>query len=381
MMIYLDNHATTRCDPRVTEYMMPYFSSIFGNPASDHSFGLLAEEGITEASRQISRLINSEPDELIYTSGATESNNIAILGACQSKKSERRKIVTTRIEHKSVLAPLDELQRNGWEIDYLPIDEYGQVKIEEAKSHIDINTFLVSVQLANSEIGTIQPITELANIAQNVGAVMHCDASQAIGKIPVNVGSLGVDFLSISGHKVYGPKGIGALWIRNGFEKVIKPIMWGGGHFGNIRPGTPPVPLIAGLGKACQLIYEGLEEETVKTATLRDSFEAGLAGTIKNLVINGSLRNRLPNNSSLTFPNVDAELLLANVPDVVASTGSACESGSPEPSRILLHLGISREAAYNTIRFGFGRFNSVEEIQTAIEVIKDAYSRIINTIS
>ncbi len=373
-MIYLDNHATTQCDPRVVCEMLPYFDEFFGNPASNHSYGEISAEAVNKSIKQISGFINCNDAEIVITSGATESNNLAILGITNGKLSStgwKKKIVTTKIEHKSVLGPYNELERLGWVIEYLAIDNDGLVDLDKAKQVIDDNTYLVSVQLANSEIGTIQPISSLTEFTRLRGAFFHCDASQAVGKIEVDVMKLGVDFLSLSGHKFYGPKGIGALYIREGLKNSITPIMFGGNTV--LRPGTPPVPLIVGLSSACNLCKDFIVEN-IKIAQYRDLFEEIILAGIPNSTVNGAKKNRLPNNSNITFPIIEAELLMLNLPEIIMSTGSACESGSIEPSKVLLNIGIAYDEAYCTIRFGFGRFTSIENVKDAANSIVQTYN-------
>jgi len=379
-MIYLDNHATTACDPRVVAAMIPFFSEGYGNASSPHGFGQAAAAAVDAAQAQVATLLGGEPEEIVFTSGATESNNLALLGAARRHEQwggTRRRLVTTAIEHKSVLAPLEHLAELGWDLVYLPIDETGRVRLDQARELITEETLLVSVQAANSEIGTIQPIAELAELAHTRGALMHCDASQAIGKIALGVTQLGVDLLSLSGHKMYGPKGIGALWIRGGgLQLPLVPLMYGGGHAGGLRSGTLPVPLIVGLGMASELAEEQLASESQRTAALRDEFEKHLCEELAAIAVNGAVEQRLPNNTSLTFNGLDAEALLANLPEIVASTGAACESGSVEPSRVLLALGLSREQAFSTLRFGLGRFTTAEEMRAAAELLIAAYRQL-----
>jgi cysteine desulfurase len=379
-MIYLDHHATTPCDPLVIDAMLPYFSITYANPSSNHEFGNTAADAINKAQEQLARLINAVPEEIVFTSGATESNNLAILGMSsgyKAKHGDRRKIVTNLTEHKAILNPVKHLKDQGWEIVYLPIDFSGLIDLEQAKQIINTDVFLVSVQLANSEIGTIQPISEIAILAQNCGAIFHCDAAQAIGKTEVNVEKLGIDLLSLSAHKIYGPKGIGALWIRKGIEKIINPIMFGGGELSSIRPGTLPVPLIVGFGKACEIAQLNFVKENTTLYAIRNYFERILINKIPDLKINGAVKSRLNNNSNITFPNVDSEALLSNLPDIVASTGSACESGSIEPSRVLIAIGLSNKQAFQTVRFGFGRFNTEAEIADAAQNIANVYHELL----
>jgi cysteine desulfurase len=349
--------------------MMPFFSETYGNASSPHEFGQVAATAVSNAQIQVATLIGSEPDEIVFTSGATESNNLALLGVARQHEQRggaRRRLVTTAIEHKSVIAPLEYLAGIGWDLVYLPIDETGRVDLRRARELITEETLLVSVQAANSEVGTIQPIAELAELAHARGSLMHCDASQAAGKIILNVVQLKVDLLSLSGHKMYGPKGIGVLWVRGGSRQLpLVPLMYGGGHAGGLRSGTLPVPLIVGLGLASKLATEQLQVESQRTAALRDEFEQQLREELGSVIVNGAVQNRLPNNTSLTFTGLDAEALLANLPELVASTGSACESGSVEPSRVLLALGLTHEQAFGTIRFGLGRFTTAWEVKEA----------------
>lgn len=379
-MIYLDNHATTACDPRVVAAMMPFFTESYGNASSPHELGQAAAAAVSTAQAQVAAMLKGEQKEVVFTSGATESNNLALLGAArrhEQREGNRRRLVTTAIEHKSVLAPLEYLAELGWDLVYLPIDETGRVKLDQARKLITEDTLLISVQAANSEIGTIQPIAELAELAHARGALMHCDASQAVGKIAIDVSQLGVDLLSLSGHKMYGPKGIGALWIRGGaLQLPLVPLMYGGGHASGLRSGTLPVPLIVGLGVASELAAEQLAAESQRTTALRDEFEKCLCEELEAITVNGAVEQRLPNNTSLTFTGLDAEALLANLPEVVASTGAACESGSVEPSRVLLALGLSREQAFSTVRFGLGRFTTAEEMRAAASLLIAAYRQL-----
>jgi cysteine desulfurase len=379
-IIYLDNHATTPCDPRVVETMLPYFTQYFGNSSSPHLFGNTAAEAVKNARTFVASLIAANDEEIIFTSGATESNNLAILGTINQfvkLGGHPQRIVTTSIEHKSVFEPYQHLAKSGWDVIILPVDKYGVIKLEAAEKAINEETLLVSVQLANSEIGTIQPVNEVVKLARKYGALVHSDASQAVGKIPIDVGALGVDLLSFSGHKMYGPKGIGALWVKGGVKQLpISPLFTGGNQEWGLRPGTLPVPLIVGFGIACKLCQENQIEESKKICLLRDSLESQLLTIIENLQINGSKENRLPNNSNITFFNIDAEALLANLPNLAISTGSACESGSLEPSKVLLSIGLSYEDAFCTLRFGLGRFTTQNEVNLAVTSIVDAHQQI-----
>jgi len=379
-MIYLDYHATTPCDSRVIEAMLPYFGEVFGNPSSSiHQAGQMAADAVEQAREQVASLVNAQSGEIIFTGGATESNNLALLGLARGATGNRKRIVTTAIEHKSVLGPCKELHKQGFEVIILPVDRVGQVDVEAAEEAITENTLVVSVQAASNEIGTIQPITEIAHLAHERGALAHCDAAQAVGKMRVDVEAWGIDFLSISAHKLYGPKGVGALYVRGGpYSLPIKPLLFGGGQEHELRPGTLNVPGIVGLGVACRLCSQLLPEESKRVASLRDQFEGALFTAVSGLVRNGAPENRLPGNSNLTFPGVDAEALIVNTPDLALSTGSACTSGSPDPSHVLLAIGLSREAAYRTVRLGLGRFTTEDDVKYAATAIIEAFNRLVH---
>jgi cysteine desulfurase len=378
-VIYLDYHATTPCDPRVVAAMLSYFDKIFGNPASSlHVAGRAAATAVEKARQQVAELIGARPEEIVFTSGATESNNLAIFGVARAMVGGvRRKIVTTPIEHKSVLEPCAALTRQGFDLVMLPVDGTGTVDVGAAEQLIDGHTLLVSVQAANNEIGTIQPIIALAQLARRVGAVMHCDAAQAAGKIPLAVEEWGVDLLSISGHKLYGPKGVGALYVRGGRGRVaLAPLLLGGGQEDGLRAGTANVPAIVGFGEACALCQVEMAQDARRVGALRDELERRLRRGIPDLRINGNLVNRLPGNSSLTFPGIEADALILNLPQLALSTGSACHSGALEPSYVLTAIGLSRELASSTVRVGLGRFTTEDEIHMASSLIINACERL-----
>lgn len=381
-VIYLDCHATTPCDPKVVEVMLPYFSEVYANASStSHAPGREVAEAVTEARSKIADLVGANPQEIIYTSGATESNNLAILGIAAGivEHTHRRRIVTATIEHKAVLEPCQRLVKEGFEVVFIPVDRVGRVDLADAEELINDHTLLVSVQAANNEIGTIQPIRELAKMAHDQGALFHCDAAQALGKIPVNVDDWDVDLLSMSAHKFYGPKGVGALYVRGGSRGLpFKPLVLGGGQESGVRPGTLNVPGIVGMGKACELCMEQIPIESQHLGMLRDEFEAQLLQMIPGLQRNGDLQNRLPNTSSLTFRGIDAEAFIANTPELAISTGSACTSGALEPSHVLLAIGMTREEAYSTIRVGLGRFSTHEELVKATSLLVKTYTRLIH---
>lgn len=378
-MIYLDYHATTPVDPRVVDAMVPYFYESFGNPSSTvHRAGRIANDAVEQAREIVAILIGATPRETVFTSGATESNNLVIQGLARGNVGERKRIVTTSIEHKAVLAPVELLQKEGYEGIILPVEPDGRVNLEVAKDAITDNTLLVSVQAASNEIGTIQPIAELARIAHDRGAYFHTDAAQAVGKTPVSVNDWDVDLLSFSSHKLYGPKGVGVLYVRGGpYALPIRPLVVGGGQEHELRPGTLNVPAIVGLGEACRICSVELEEDERRTAFLRDRLEQRILGAIKNVRVNGALDARLPGNSSLTFPGIDAEALITNVPELAISTGSACTSGAPEPSHVLTAIGLDRKDAYSTIRIGIGRFTTEEEVVKAADLLIEAVERLV----
>ncbi len=380
MSIYLDYHATTPCDPRVVEAMLPIFSEGFGNPSSVvHKTGQQAAHKVEFARQEVAALIGAEPKEVIFTSGATESNNLAITGVVMGNFLQRRVVVTTPLEHKSILETTKETTNLGFEVRYLPVNNEGLVNLDTAREIIDQNTLIVSVQAASNEIGTIQNVRTIADFAHEVGALFHTDAAQAVGKIPVSVIEWDVDLLSISGHKLYGPKGVGALYMRGGpYSLPIKPIIRGGGQEWGLRAGTLNVPGIVGLGMACTICRESLDNEARHIEILRNEFEDIISQAIPEIKINGAINQRLPGNSNITLPNVDAEVLIANLPDINLSTGSACTTGALEPSHVLTAIGLSRELAYHTFRVGIGRFTTREEIIDAAESIINSFKFITN---
>ncbi|MCA9917524.1 MAG: cysteine desulfurase [Anaerolineales bacterium] len=371
--IYLDNNATTRCDPAVVAAMLPYFSEWYGNAATGlHPLGRKAARAIEVAREQTAVLLNAHPTEIIFTSGATESNNLAILGlGRRAVGSQRKRIVTTSVEHKAVLEPCYALASLGYETIVLPVDSAGLVDISAAQDAINENTLFVTIQAANNEIGTLQPVSQLASLSHAVGALIHCDAAQAVGKIPVDVLAWNVDLLSLSAHKFYGPKGVGALYIRNGPRTIpLEPLTYGGGQEHAVRSGTSNVSGLVGLGVAAQLCMTLLPEESQRIRAMRDNLESQLLSNIPAVWVNGANAERLPNTLSLTIPNAEADALLLNLPGIMLGTGAACSTGTLEPSHVLQAIGLSRSDAGSTIRLSLGRFNSAEEL--ALIVIKIA---------
>jgi cysteine desulfurase len=373
-VIYFDYHATTPCDPQVIQVMLPYLFELFGNPSSSiHKVGQIAEIAVSKAREQTALLIDAQPNEIIFTSGATESNNLALIGLVKGNKTARRRILTTPIEHKSILEACKELQGQGYELGFLPVTSEGLVDFEQAKQLIDVNTLVVSIQAANNEIGSIQSVAKITQLAHENGAFVHSDAAQAVGKIPVSVNEWGIDLLSISSHKLYGPKGVGALFIRGGPYKIpIKPLVFGGGQESGIRPGTLNVSGIVGLGEASRLCQENLLNEHERLKNLRDKLEMILLTSMPSIKRNGALGQRLPNNSSLTFPGIETEALITRLPELAISTGSACTTGALDPSHVLLAIGLSRATAYQTLRIGLGRFTSENDIEQGAKMILSA---------
>jgi cysteine desulfurase len=369
--IYLDNHATTRTDPRVLEAMLPYFTEHFGNAASrTHSFGWKAEEAVDRARSQVASLIGADPREIIFTSGATESNNLAIKGACRLHRHQGDHVISVQTEHRAVLDPCRRLQTEGFRVTFLPVDRHGRVTPEQVSEAITPKTILVSVMLANNEVGTLQPVAAIGKVCKERQVLLHTDATQAVGKIPVDVGVLQADLLSLSAHKFHGPKGVGALYVRRRDPHVrLEPILDGGGHERGLRSGTLPVPGIVGLGVACELAAGELADESKRCRAVRDQLHAGLGAQLPGVSLNGHPEERLPNNLNLSFADVRGEALLMGLRNVAVSSGSACTSASVEPSYVLRAMGVPDELAHSSIRFGLGRFNSAEEIEYVIEEV------------
>jgi cysteine desulfurase len=362
--IYMDSHATTPVDPRVLEAMLPYFSEMFGNAASrSHEFGWKAEEAVENARAQIARLINASPKEIILTSGATESTNLALKGAAEIYGDKGNHIITQVTEHKATLDTCKRLEKSGYQVTYLEVEKDGRVRIEDLRRVITSKTILISIMYANNEVGAIQPIAEIGKMAKQRSILFHVDAAQAAGKIPIDVEADGIDLLSISGHKLYGPKGVGALYVRRKNPRVqLASIIDGGGHEHGMRSGTLNVPGIVGLGKACEVCQEEMAAETERLRALRDRLKDAILSQLDGVSVNGSMTHRLPHSLNLSFANVDGESLTMGINDVAVSSGSACTSANIEPSYVLKALGLSDEMAHSSIRFGLGRFNTEEEV-------------------
>ncbi len=369
--IYLDYNATTPIDPQVAEAMLPYVRGIFGNPSSGHSFGLAARQGIDHARRQVAGLLGCGEDDLIFTSGGTEANNHAIKGVALSCRGRGNHIITSAVEHPAVTEVCRYLEGQGYRVTYLPVDQYGLVDPQQVENAITSDTLLVTIMHANNEVGSIQPLAEIADIARRHGALMHSDCAQSVGKIPVRADDLGVDLLSIAGHKLYAPKGIGALYIRPGVR--LEKLMHGANHENDRRAGTENVIEIAGLGRACELIDQNLAEYARHMADMRDRLERGLLNSGMDARVNGHLEKRLPNTASISFRGLEADRILACLPTVAASAGAACHSGHVEVSHVLAAMNVPGEYAMGTLRLTVGRFTTTEEIDRAIaEIIEVA---------
>ncbi|MDH5775785.1 MAG: IscS subfamily cysteine desulfurase [Nitrospirota bacterium] len=367
--IYLDNHSTTPCDPRVVEVMLPYFTEKFGNAASrNHPFGWEAEEGVEHARKQIAHLIGADAKEIIFTSGATESDNLALQGIVAMYREKGDHIITSSTEHRAVIDTAKYLEKKGVTVTFLPVDKTGMVRPDDVRNAITDKTILISVMLANNEIGTINPIAEIGKIAKEKGIIFHCDATQGVGKIPVNVQEMGIDLMSFTSHKIYGPKGIGALYVRRKAPRVrLEPMLYGGGHERGMRSGTLPVPLIVGFGKACELCEQEMATEAVRLAKMRDRLQEGIMGAMDEVYLNGHPTERLPGNLNISFAYVEGEALLMGVKEIALSSGSACTSATLEPSYVLRALGVGSDLAHSSIRFGLGRFTTDEEIEYTID--------------
>ncbi|MSR30917.1 MAG: IscS subfamily cysteine desulfurase [Gemmataceae bacterium] len=376
--IYMDNNATTRTDPRVLEAMIPYFTERYGNSASrNHSFGWEAEEAVELAREQIGSLIGATAKEIIFTSGATESNNLAIKGVASMYKKKGNHIITAETEHKAVLDPCKRLERDGCEITFLPVDKEGRVSPEQVASAIKEKTILVSLMAGNNEIGTLHPLKEIGKICKEKGVLFHTDATQAAGKAPVDVEECGIDLLSLSAHKMYGPKGIGALSVRRKDPRVrLDALIDGGGHERGMRSGTLPVPSIVGFGMAAEIARKEMEAETARLQALRERLHRGISSRLGDVYLNGHPEFRLPGNLNLSFAFVEGEALMMGIKDVAVSSGSACTSASLEPSYVLKALGVGDELAHSSIRFGLGRFNTVEEVDHVIEDVVRAVNHL-----
>jgi cysteine desulfurase len=376
--IYMDNHATTPLDPRVLEEMLPYFTDKFGNAASrNHCFGWAAEEAVEGARERIAKLIGATAKEIIFTSGATESDNLAIKGVAEMYREKGKHIITAVTEHKAVLDTCKRLEKYGYRVTYLPVQKDGLINLDDLKRALDEQTILVTIMSANNEIGVLQPIGEIGKLCRERGVIFHSDATQSVGKVPLDVNQQCIDLMSISGHKVYGPKGVGALYVRRKNPRVqLAPIIDGGGHERGMRSGTLNIPGIAGLGKACAIASEEMLHESCRLAGLRNRLKDRIMSRLDESYINGSMEHRLPGNLNISFAYVEGESLLMGINDVAVSSGSACTSATLEPSYVLKALGTGDDLAHSSIRFGIGRFNSEAEIDYVADRVCETVERL-----
>jgi cysteine desulfurase len=376
--IYMDNHATTPVDPRVFKAMTPYLTNVFGNSASrNHSFGWEAEEAVDKARKQVADLIGATPKEIVFTSGATESDNLALKGVADMYAEKGNHIITAATEHKAILDTCKRLEKEGLRVTYLALQQNGLIDLEQLKAAITDKTILISIMHANNEIGVLQPIREIGKIAHERGVLFHTDATQSVGKVPVNVLEDNVDLMSISAHKMYGPKGVGALYVRRRNPRVqLTAQMDGGGHERGMRSGTLNIPGIVGLGEACALCHKEMATEAKRLSELRDRLKDRLLAALDEVYINGTMEHRLPNNLNISFAYVEGESLLMGINDIAVSSGSACTSATLEPSYVLKALGAGDDLAHSSIRFGLGRFNTEEEVDYVADKVIDVVKKL-----
>ena len=376
--IYMDNNSTTRTDPRVVEAMIPFFTEKYGNSASrNHSYGWDAEEAVDSAREQVASIINASSKEIIFTSGATEANNLAIKGVASMYRKKGNHLISTITEHKAVIDPLKRIERDGCKVTFLNVDKNGMISLEELENSITDETVLVSLMAGNNEIGTLHPLKEIGKICKAKGVLFHTDATQAVGKVPVDVDEMGIDLLSLSGHKMYGPKGIGALYVRRKDPRVrLDAMMDGGGHERGMRSGTLPVPMIVGLGMAAEIARKEMSAESQRLLHLRNRLHTGITSKLEDVYLNGHPELRLPGNLNLSFAFVEGEGLMMGIKDIAVSSGSACTSASLEPSYVLKALGLGDELAHSSIRFGLGRFTTEEEIDFVIQDVVRAVNHL-----
>ncbi len=377
--IYLDYQATTPTDPRVVDAMLPYFAQAFGNPHSrNHRYGREAEEAVEKARAQVAHIIGANEKEIIFTSGATESNNLAIKGVAHFHREKRRHIITSVTEHKCVLESCRQLEREGFEVTYLPVRKNGLVDLEQLHEAITGDTVLVSIMAVNNEIGVIQPLAEIGRLCRENKVFFHTDAAQAVGKIPLDVEAMRIDLMSISGHKMYGPKGIGALYVRRSPRVRLEPLISGGGQERGMRSGTLPTPLCVGLGEACRIAEAEMGAEAERLQALRDRMMNKFTGQLAEIYLNGDLEHRIPGNLNLSFAYVEGERLMMGIKDLAVSSGSACTSASLEPSYVLRALGVEEELAHTGLRIGLGRFTTEKEADYAVDRIVGEVRRLRN---
>lgn len=375
--IYLDYQATTPCDPRVLDAMLPYFTEKFGNPHSrNHPYGWEAEEAVETARTQVACLIGADPKEVIFTSGATESNNLSLKGVAHFYRDKKKHIITCQTEHKCILDTCRTLQQEGFDITYLPVQKNGIILLEDIERAIRDDTLLVSIMAVHNEIGIIQPLEDIGKLCHTKGVFFHTDAAQAVGKIPLDVNTMHIDLLSISGHKIYGPKGIGALFVRRKPRVRISPLISGGGQERGMRSGTLSPALCVGLGQACTIAHKEMQTEAKRLERFKEIFYQEITGSLPNVYLNGDYRQRIPGNLNFSFAYVEGEGLMMGIKDLCVSSGSACTSASLEPSYVLKALGVGEDLAHTSLRIGFGRFTSEEEVREAAKQIIKAVQKL-----
>lgn len=375
--IYMDYQATTPVDPRVLSAMLPWFVEKFGNPASrSHAYGWEADAAVTVARKQVASLIGADPREIVFTSGATESDNLAIWGLAQFYREKGNHIITPTTEHKAVLDTCRHLESDGFEVTYLPVQPNGLVDLQTLEAAITSKTILVSIMAVNNEVGVIQPLAEIGRLCRQRKVFFHCDAAQGVGKIPMDVNAMNIDLLSISAHKFYGPKGVGALYVRRQPRVRLKAVMHGGGHERGMRSGTLATPLLVGLGEACHIASQEMVAEHQRTLVLRERLRHGIMSQLTHVEVNGDVEARVAGNMNISFNYVEGESLMMAIKDVAVSSGSACTSASLEPSYVLRALGVNEEMAHTSIRFGLGRFTTVEEVDHVVKIVVDGVNKL-----
>lgn len=376
MPIYLDNSATTPVDPRVVDAMLPYFKEKFANPSSIHTMGREIREDIEAARKTVASVINAEAQEIVFAGSGTESDNLAIMGIARAFKDKGKHIITSAIEHKAVLESCKSLESEGFEVTCLNVNSNGVIDMDDFKAALRDDTILVTIMLANNEIGTIQPIKQIAEVCRPKGIIVHTDAVQAVGKMKIDVSEMGVHLLTFSGHKIYAPKGIGVLYIEEDLKSKLKPMIYGGAQEDAIRPGTENVPYIMGLAKACDIINQELDKDIAHIKSLRDMFESKLLSEELGMVANGAGGERVCSISNITFKHIEGEALMVYAQEVCCSTGSACTSDSVDASHVLYAVGVSPVDAYGSLRFSFGRFNTIEEVEKAADILNDSSAKL-----
>ena len=375
--IYLDYQATTPCDPRVLKVMLPYFTEEFGNPHSrSHAYGWKAEEAVDHARQQVAAILGADPRDVIFTSGATEANNLAIKGVAHFYKDKKNHIITCSTEHKCVLDSCRHLEQEGFKITYLPVKANGIIELEDLRGAITDQTVLVSIMAVNNEIGVIQPLAEIGKICRDAGVFFHTDAAQAVGKIPLDVNAMNIDLLSLSGHKIYGPKGVGALYVRRKPRVRLQALINGGGQERGMRSGTLSTPLCVGLGEACALAQKEMIAESIRLKALSARFYKAIQDSLEEVYLNGDADQRIPGNLNISFAHVEGEGLMMGIKELALSSGSACTSASLEPSYVLRALGVEVEMAHTSLRIGFGRFTTEEDVDTAAKMIIKEVNRL-----